>query len=267
MPSRFTSAFQRLGRWRSDLELIHCLQPDGLFLAEYNGLPAGMVTAVIYPAFAYVGFMAVHENNQHQGLGLALMESLLAWLEKKKVPAVRLDASPAGQHLYEQLGFLPKQRVNVFQPEKFSPVDLILSDIRIILTPDLECISVLDAQAFGTNRAGVLSNLLTTYPERGFLLADKAGGINGYIIAQNSRIGPWVAREVETAEALLQSALSLQFPGPVNITVPEENPEAPALLKEYGFVLKRTNLHMVRGSCPATGQRDLVFGQASLSLG
>jgi len=157
-----TSAFQRPGRWRSDLELIHRLQPDGLFLAEYNGLPAGMVTAVIYPAFAYVGFMAVHENNQHQGLALALMENLLAWLETKHVPAVRLDASPAGQHLYEQLGFIPKKRVDVFQPEKFPPTRFIQSDIRIILPPDLERISVLATPAFDTNQASVLSNLLTT---------------------------------------------------------------------------------------------------------
>src|SRR5512137_177136 len=91
------SAFQRHGSWWSDLSLIHQLHQDGLFLAEVNGTPAGMVAAVIYPAFAYVGLMAVHQEFQHQGLGLALMEYLLSWLEKKQVAVVKLDASPSGQ--------------------------------------------------------------------------------------------------------------------------------------------------------------------------
>ena len=53
-------AFQRSGDWKTDLRLYRKIQPDGYFLAEDNGIPVGMVGAVVYSTFAYVGLMAVH---------------------------------------------------------------------------------------------------------------------------------------------------------------------------------------------------------------
>mgnify|MGYP001072446773 CR=1 FL=1 len=261
-----TSAFQRPGSWRTDLELIHRLQPDGLFLAEYNGVPAGMVTVVIYPGFAYVGMMAVHESNQHQGIGLALMENLLSWLEKKQVTAVKLDARPSGQHLYEKLGFIAQGSVAVYLCEQVQTVFPPGADVLPLSSNLLDTLTVLDTKVFGTSRGVVLANLLAAHPERAFFLTEK-DGIKGYIFAQNSRIGPWVAMDDAVAEVLLQAVLSLPFPGPITATVPEENLSTPTLLEKYCFRLSRLNVHMIRGPFTAMGQRNLVYGQASLSLG
>jgi hypothetical protein len=211
--------------------------------------------------------MAVHQNNQHQGIGLALMQNLLAWLEKKQVSVVKLDASPVGQPLYERLGFIDIGSVVVFQREIPPPALSIPLNVRQLSFPDLKNISDLDGRAFGTDRGQLLHQLLVDSPRRAFLAADKIGKINGYLFAQQNRIGPWVMQNADEAEALLHAALSLQFPGPITIVVPGENMAAVTLLKKHGFIPKRINRHMVKGFILPAGQRKLIFSQTSLSLG
>ena len=105
------SAFQRSESWLTDLQLFDKLQPDGVCLACQHEIPLGMVAAIKYPTFAYVGLMGVHQESQRQGVGLALMQHILAWLDQEGVHQVLLDASPLGQPLYEKLGFVARDDV------------------------------------------------------------------------------------------------------------------------------------------------------------
>src|SRR5512136_748548 len=91
-------AFQGSASRLGELRLYRQIQPDGWFVATREDLPVGMVGATNYETFAHVGFMAVHPQAQRQGVGLALMQFLLARLEKQ-VPLVVLDSSAAGRPL------------------------------------------------------------------------------------------------------------------------------------------------------------------------
>ena len=262
-----SSAFQRAESWQPELRLFQRLQPDGIFLASRDGMPSGMVASIIYSDYAYVGLMGIHQDFQRQGLGLALMEHLLAWMEEQKVPLVKLDASSAGQPLYEKLGFIPLDEVYVFQQR----ADLLDCQhprgIHLITTQVLDLVAASDIQAFGADRRRLLQALLEAYPMRAFRTMNEQGQVSGYLIAQAKRIGPWIMNESTDAERLLLAALSLPFDGKVSVITPANNREAVSLLKRYGFQIVRVNRHMAYGPGAFNGQREKVYGQTSLSFG
>jgi ribosomal protein S18 acetylase RimI-like enzyme len=262
-----SSAFQRAESWQPELRLFLRLQPDGVFLASRDGIPAGMVASIIYSDYAYVGLMGIHQDSQRQGLGLALMEHLLAWMEKQKVPLVKLDASPAGQPLYEKLGFVPFGEVYVFQ----RPVGQLdvqrTKGIQFITLQHLDRVAASDTQAFGADRSRLLHALLELYPGRAFLLQDEQKQVTGYLFAQAKRIGPWIMPGGGDPEWLLRQALSLPFNGSVSVVTPAENTDAVSLFQQLGFQVTRVNRHMAYGPGPVMGQRGTVYGQTSLSFG
>jgi ribosomal protein S18 acetylase RimI-like enzyme len=262
-----SSAFQRAESWQPELRLFRRLQPDGVFLASRDGMPAGMVASIIYSDYAYVGLMGIHQDFQRQGLGLALMEHLLAWMEERKVPLVKLDASPAGQPLYEKLGFVPFGEVQVFQ-RSTSQLDIQRTKgIQCITPQHLDRVTDADAQAFGADRSRLLRALLELYPGRAFLSLDEQKQITGYLFAQAKRIGPWIMTDGGHAERLLHQVFSLPFNGTISVVTPAENTRAVSLLEQFGFQITRVNRHMAYGLRPVMGQREKVYGQTSLSCG
>jgi ribosomal protein S18 acetylase RimI-like enzyme len=262
-----SSAFQRSHGWITDLCLYRKVQPDGYFLAEQDGEPVGMLGATIYSSYSYIGLMAVQPDYQKKGIGRALMQHVLAWLDERQVPLVMLDASPAGQPLYESLGFAAYEKVEVLERSGGGSPGSCPTQVRPIQAADLGLISVADTNAFGADRSRVLHLLLETYPGRAFLLPEAPGIIAGHVFAQENRIGPWVMQDDTQAELLLQAALSLPFPGPVTLAVPGENTKAIQLLRRHGFKSVRINRHMGRGLGKPGGNRGMVYAQSSLSLG
>ena len=262
-----SSAFQRSGHWKNELCLYREVQPNGYFGAYEEETLVGMVGSIIYPTFAYVGMMGVHQQFQRRGIGLALMQHLLKWLDGKNIPQVQLDASEAGQPMYEKLGFVAHERVFVLQRQAGLSTLEFPRQIKPIQHSDLDMLVEMDVKIFGANRSRVFSTLLQAYPERAFFSQDTSGRMTGYLFAQEKRIGPWVMLESCDGEALLQTALSLDFGGAVSVVVPETNQEVLELLRHHGFEVVRTNRHMVRGSTVTIGQRDKVYAQTSLSIG
>jgi hypothetical protein len=193
---------------------------------------------------------------------------LLTWLENKEVTQVALDASPVGQPLYEKLGFVACDRAYVFQRQNGKPVFNCPIETRNLSHQDLNSVTLADTRAFGANRSRLLQALLETYPGRAFIMQNEQGQINGYLFAQDRRIGPWIMQGTEGAEILLRAALSLPYSDDsVSIVVPASNINAIDLLQDYDFEIIRINCHMVRGLDKSASQRDKVFGQTSLSLG
>lgn len=251
----------------SDLQLYRRLQPDGWFLAEHQAQPVGVVGGTVYPAYAYVGFMGIHPAAQRHGIGRALMEHVLAWLDGQRVPLVRLDASPAGQPLYEKLGFVPYDETLVFYAPRGGAVGPCPPRVQRLSATDLETLIGEDTLVFGTDRGRVLRALWQAAPERAFWLRDAAGRVQGYVFAQPARIGPWVMCQAEGAEALLQAALSVPYADGASLAVPAKSVAAQTLLRRYGFERTRANRHMARGAGPLPGQREKVYGQTSLAVG
>ena len=260
-------AFQSTASRLMDLQLYLQLQPDGWFVAEKANRLAGMVGAVSYGEMAHVGFMAVHPDLQHQGLGRALMTCLLAELDQKAVKWITLDASQIGQMLYEKLGFACLNDTLTFERSwEGIPIPM-PADVEVISTRDLDEIAHWDAPIFGANRRKVFQTLLQAYPGRAFLQRENDGQLGGFVFVQQNRIGPWVARDLQASENLLKAALAVSAEEPVITAVPEENLAAVDLLQRSGFRLDHRNQHMIRGQGLPPRQRELIFAQTSLAVG
>ncbi|HEX7593993.1 MAG TPA: GNAT family N-acetyltransferase, partial [Anaerolineae bacterium] len=223
-------AFRRTQSARAELATYLNLQPDGRLLALVNGEPVGMVGAIDYGAFAYIGTMGVRQAWQHRGIGCALMERLLEWLDARGCPMARLDASAAGQHLYPKLGFATDEQTHVFKLQQPIESTRIPECVRVARAQDLEAITEFDAPIFGARRAAVLERYHAWLNDRVFVAHDETGHVAGYLFAQTRSIGPWAAREPREAEALLAAALALSYEIPPVARVPSSNPVVADLL-------------------------------------
>jgi GNAT superfamily N-acetyltransferase len=255
---------------KTELAMYTALQPDGWLLAERDSVVVGVGGAVDYGPFAYVGLVGVHPSAQRQGIGMALMEPLLAWLDGRGCPVVLLDASDAGAPLYLRLGFVEDDQTAVYRLERlepFTPGESAGVEVRPFTPFELLAVAAFDAPRFGAARMDVFTAFLDRYPARSFVACDASGAVTGYLIAQATTLGPWSTATPAVAAALLAHALMLPFDAPPGVMVSVFNRDAAALLERSGFALRGTRHHMRRGGEPLLHRRALIYGQASLAIG
>jgi ribosomal protein S18 acetylase RimI-like enzyme len=259
----FGSPYSRIDEVRRYL----AFEPDGWLLATLDDTPVGTVGALDYGPYAYISLLAVHPSAQRRGIGLALMEHILAWLEARGCPMALLDATDFGAPLYRHLGFVEDDRTLVLGREG-SPVRTRAPGRAYPVQPaDLPALDRFDAPIFGAERGAVLASYLADAPERAFVTRDASGQITGYLFAQARALGPWVADTSADAEVLLAAALALPFAGGPEVVVPASNVAALSLLSRHGFRVTRSLPHMRRGGRRVPSRRTLIYGQASLAIG
>jgi hypothetical protein len=202
------------------------------------------------------------------------MDRLLAWLDERGCPVVLLDASEAGAPLYQQLGFVDEGTTLIFQHDDCALRPLQSERVAPLRPADIDELVMFDSAIFGADRRRVLAELLTMYPERGFVSRAAGGQIEGFLFAQRRNLGPWVAASPQAAEELLAAAMPLEFEtdgggqraGP-RVLAPGVNPAVAGMLLSYGFSPQRSLRHMRRGGSHHPGRRELLYGQTSLAIG
>ena len=260
-------AYSRPSSFKSELQLYLELQPDGWLIAECDGVPVGMVGAVDYGTFAYVGLLGVHPAFQRRGIGQLLMERIIVWLDDRNSPNVVLEATEVGVPLYTKLGFAQEEKSLLLKQD--SAVQYIgsfqcVSELRSI---DLSDLVTFDTPIFGASRKAVFAAFLKEFPNRAFVARNQTGQIVGYLFAQPQRLGPWAASTPKAAEALLATALKLSFDGTPFVLVSGSNLTATALLERYGFTEQRSLSHMRRGGSAVPDQRFMLYGMTTFALG
>jgi GNAT superfamily N-acetyltransferase len=81
--------------------------PEGCFVPEHEGRVVGTSTTILYEGrFAWIGMVIVDSQYRGQGIGTALLERAIRYLDSRNVPCMKLDATPQGKPLYEKLGFV-----------------------------------------------------------------------------------------------------------------------------------------------------------------
>jgi GNAT superfamily N-acetyltransferase len=251
---------------KRDLRRYLALQPDGWLLALLDGQPAGMGGAIDYGAFAYIGLMAVLPALQRRGVASAIMERLLGWIAARGCPTALLDASPAGERLYEKLGFVDDDTVVQYIQDDCAVRPRPSAHVALLVETDLAALESFDTPIFGASRAAVFAAMRAEQPDRAFVARDQDGALAGYLFAQPQTIGPWAARDSTTAESLLAAALALDFEEAPRVLTPGANSQAAGLLLRYGFSPQRALRHMRRGSA-VSARRDVIYGQASYAIG
>src|SRR5262249_36456145 len=132
---------------------------------------------------------------------------------------------------------------------------------------DLPALVEFDTRFFGGPREALLAASLHLHAGRVFATRDESGAICGYIVAQEQRVGPWVAATLETAETLLAHALTLPYANALTVLAPALNHGATDLLERFGFTSTRELRHMRYGGEPGLQRRERIYGQASFAIG
>ena len=167
---------------------------------------------------------------------------------------VRLDATAAGQPVYEKLGFMaeyPLTRYEGIVPAAEAQPDIVTADANLFAE-----IAALDRQMTGTHREKMLLRLFEESP-RAVRVLCRNGRVEGFVTirrgANASQIGPCIARG-DAGVSLLKDALGRCSGMPVFIDVPRDNARALELVETSGLRVQRHFTRMCRGErivdCP-----------------
>jgi len=228
------------------------LAPLDWLAAELDGAPAGVVSARRYGALGYIGMMAVDPERQRRGIGSALMQAMLTRLELAGISTLLLDATDEGAPLYEKFGFRTYDWTHYY--ERSVEVRNGLGILPAVAGDALNEAIALDRRFYGCDRSEMLALLAR---EPGAMLTVAA---DGYLMARETAIGPFVAESDETARELFEAALAGRS-DLVRGWAPGLNPAARRLFEDAGFPLVRSVRHMARGV--SSLRRDRIFSQAS----
>jgi predicted N-acetyltransferase YhbS len=247
----------------------------GCWVAEQDGTVVGTTAVTSYgELIAWVGMVLVDVERRRQGIGRALLEHALAYLERRGVRTIALDSTPAGQPLYARLGFvdafgLERWRGSVPPPHPLStepghPM------IRPVTPADLPAIVAYDAPHFGVQRGHILGALAAGQPD-GCFIAEQQGAVAGYVLtrpgARAWHVGPLAAEDPTTAERLVRTALLPRTGQEVVLDVIAPNRQALALANRLGLAPVRPFIRMTRGTPPPAIDVKRLYTSAGPELG
>jgi GNAT superfamily N-acetyltransferase len=230
--------------WRRALDL----QPDGCFVAEWDGAPAGTTTTCVFGDVAWIAMVLVEPALRGRGIGMALLRHALAFLDGQGIATVRLDATPQGQPLYERLGFAADFRIARYEAV------LEANDAAVCVEAGLpgqwEAMAALDRGVTGVDRRELLFRLFATEPQT-VRVALQDDAVSGFIVARTGHravhLGPCIAPP-EVSPLLLVDAWG-RYPGQrVYVDIPVENTTATRLAEAQGFTIQRYLTRMTRGT-------------------
>jgi GNAT superfamily N-acetyltransferase len=255
--------------WRRFL----ALEPTGCFAAEYKDEPVGTTTACIFGKVAWIAMVLVDERVRGRGIGKALMEHALAYLDAAGVRSVRLDATALGQPLYEKLGFRAQFELSRFVgvlPAQGAPV----SGLRTAQPEEWIEIFRLDSEVTGAERANLLRRLFTEMPNDVWIACRSlttsatepappcsrsretseqtlsAHFIDGYLTVRHGsqalQMGPCIGDSV-AASLLLCHARNVYEGQRIYLDMPCANDEARHMAVSWGLTAQRRLLRMCRG--------------------
>ncbi|MDI5984239.1 GNAT family N-acetyltransferase [Halomonas sp. M4R5S39] len=259
-------ALSQAVHWRhrpDDWRLLHRL--GGSFVAECGGSVIG--TALWWPHgddHASLGMVIVSPEAQGRGIGRELMNRLLEAIGER---STLLHATPAGQPLYERLGFEVIGRVHQHQGTVAHRAPVAPPPgtcLRAAEAGDGAALVELASRAAGMARAQVVNELLCI--AEGVVIEDSDGNPVGFGIlrsfGQGDIIGPVVAPDAEHARALLSHLAATRTGSFVRIDMCDEH-GLDSLLSELGLANVDTPIVMVRGKAPQADPGIHQFAIAS----
>jgi GNAT superfamily N-acetyltransferase len=236
---------------------------DASGIAGGDGRLVATALALPYPPhFGWISMVLVHGPCRRRGLATRLLQRSIAALQRRGLVPL-LDATPAGQAVYEQLGFRAVETLTRWRGHGGVQAGAALPPIA---PAELGVLRELDETAFGADRSRVLADLLGR--EGVVALGDPAAG--GHLLSRRGRtatqIGPVVTRDSAIALSLVEHALAA-IPGPALIDVPDRETALAELLRARGFEPERPYARMALGRATGFGDPTLVKAIAGPELG
>ena len=254
--------------WRRFLQL----SPEGSFKAMQEGQLVGTGIAYVFDRVCWIGMVIVAEECRHQGVGRLIMTRCMRYGAERKCSLIVLDATREGVSLYGRLGFRPEFLVGTAQGRISEQILAQLGapgylEVRRVRHRDLEAIVTLEAEGHGAVREALLVHLVKEHPGRGFVGFAPEGELQGFVLYRRGyhsvQVGPMIARDDETAAALLRSVfsdlISAGDEAAVILTVPMNNPGILKLILSCGLSVDPRLTRMTRGRRRLHAREDLVY--------
>ncbi|MET9501888.1 GNAT family N-acetyltransferase [Streptomyces sp. NPDC006622] len=218
------------------------------------------------PAFGAIGMVLVAERHARQGVGRRLVRHITSVMG---TTPLTLHATPNGRPLYEELGFKTTGRAEMVVG-RFTPDGPVSGGVmtRAATAEDLTTILRLDEQVFGADRTPVIARLPAFADQ--VRVAEDGGRIIGYAAAWPNMdthvVGPLIARDTETAKALLAS-LAERSDRPLRTDIDVRHEELLAWVKERGLASVAFNTVMTYGITELPGDWTRRFAPLTVAAG
>lgn len=236
--------------------------PRGCFVMEDDGNIVGTAATVNYESrFAWIGMVLVDPGYRKQGIGTALLEKTIEYLDESNIRTMKLDATPQGKSIYAKLGFVEEYEIERWILKRPpSAISAVPQSPRAPLSEvQKEQIFRMDEELFGGDRSLLLGALREEAPE---LAAAVWGGesLQGYAFGRHGlfadHLGPWMARTQAAAEKILQGFVAQSPREAVIVDCLKSNDMAVELLRGFNFAPSRPLMRMVRGPNLYPGKPD-----------
>ncbi len=199
-------------------------------------------------SFGWVGMVLVHPAAQGHGVGAALLQ--LATDSLADMPAIRLDATPAGRPLYQKHGFIDECPLTRMEATSVR-IDPARRTLAREMTPgELPEVVAMDRLAFGAPRDDLLEWMYDGAPEFA-LVAERGGNLCGYLLGRHGQqfehLGPVIADDVGVAMDLTKACLARHRDQAFVIDVACQDEAWTRFLGSIGFHPQRPFVRMSRG--------------------
>jgi GNAT superfamily N-acetyltransferase len=239
---------------------------EGFFIGELDGAPAATVSCVNYDAsFAFLGFYIVRADLRGRGYGMRIWNAAIAHAGAR---VIGLDGVTAQQDNYKKSGF-QLAYANVRYGGKAAARAARRADVIALSNVPFAAVEADDATVFPAPRSAFLRTWIGAPGHVGCALM-RDGRLAGWGVIRPCRkgfkIGPLVADDRGTAEAVLSALLAKVGGGEIFLDVPDINREAIALAEDFGLAPVFETARMYTGAIPPL-RLQRVFGVTSFELG
>lgn len=248
-----------------DSDSFFAADPNGFFLAELDGEPAGCISAVAYDdTFGFLGFYIVRKDLRNQGIGMKLWEAALEYMGSRTIGG---DGVVSMLEKYAQSGFrIAHYNARYEGVGTESESESRLSDTRAL--PFSELVRY-DRRFFPAPRHQFLKSWINNSGTHS-LAATDGNRITGYGVIRKCRkgfkIAPIFADTPDIAENLFSSLSPFAKGEPLFLDIPVCNSAAAELVERHGMTKVFETARIYRGTSPILPLNN-IYGITSFELG
>ncbi len=259
----------RLEGWNPglyDKTCFYSADPKGFFAGKMNQQIIAVGSAVIYSdAFAFCGFYIVDKPYRDHGYGLALTKERLRYVGSRNAG---IDGVVDMLDKYEKIGYR-RAHANARYRGNFIPASTPSNHMVSLKDIDFRQLTAFDRIHFPAPRSAFLACWINQPGAKSIGYIDEEG-LKGYGVIrpcyEGFKIGPLFAGTPKIAEQLFLSLASFAGSKPYYLDIPENNPEAIALVKRFSMDKVFETARMYLKGVPSIKHQS-IYGITSFELG